>query len=221
MGSSDGGHWDMTKMRRRQHKSRGLIKRLLLGLLAGALWALPAHGQPEARRVVDAINAALLETMQAADDLGYAGRYARLEPVLRASYNFPFMTRIAVGQHWSELNAEQQAHLVDLFAQMSIANFAARFDGYGGERFEIVGEGAGPRDAVVVESQIVRPADPPVGLNYVLRQFDEGWRIIDVLLDTRFSELARQRAEFAAVLRQGGYPDLVRTLEQKIEELAG
>jgi phospholipid transport system substrate-binding protein len=211
----------MTKMRPRQHKSRGVIKRLMLGVLAGLLWALPARGEPEARRVVDTMNAALLEAMQAADALGYDGRYERLEPVLRASYNFPFMTRIAVGQPWSELSAEQQAHLVDLFAQMSIANFAARFDGYDGERFEVVGEAPGPRDAVVVESRIVRPADPPVGLNYVLRQFDDGWRIIDVLLDARFSELARQRAEFAAVLRDGGYPALVRTLEQKIDELAG
>lgn len=212
----------MTKVRRRQHNSRGVIKRLLLGLLAAALLAAPALGQPEtARRVVDTMNGALLEVMQAADELGYAGRYARLEPVLRASFDFRFMTRIAVGGGWSELTEEQQSRLVDLFAQMSIANYAARFDGYGGERFEIVAEGPGPRDALVIESRIVRPADAPVGLDYVLREFDEGWRIIDVLLDAKFSELARQRAEFAAVLRGGGYQDLVRTLEQKIDELAG
>lgn len=212
----------MTKVRRRQHNSRGVIKRLLLGLLAAALLATPALGQTEtARRVVDTMNGALLEVMQAADELGYAGRYARLEPVLRASFDFRFMTRIAVGGGWSELTEEQQSHLVDLFAQMSIANYAARFDGYGGERFEIVAEGPGPRDALVIESRIVRPADAPVGLDYVLREFDEGWRIIDVLLDAKFSELARQRAEFAAVLRGGGYQDLVRTLEQKIDELAG
>jgi phospholipid transport system substrate-binding protein len=212
----------MTKVRRRQHNSRGVIKRLLLGLLAAALLATPALSQPEtARRVVDTMNGALLEVMQAADELGYAGRYARLEPVLRASFDFRFMTRIAVGGGWSELTEEQQSRLVDLFAQMSIANYAARFDGYGGERFEIVAEGPGPRDALVIESRIVRPADAPVGLDYVLREFDEGWRIIDVLLDAKFSELARQRAEFAAVLRGGGYQDLVRTLEQKIDELAG
>lgn len=212
----------MTKVRRRQHNSRGVIKRLLLGLLAAALLATPALGQTEtARRVVDTMNGALLEVMQAADELGYAGRYARLEPVLRASFDFRFMTRIAVGGGWSELTEEQQSRLVDLFAQMSIANYAARFDGYGGERFEIVAEGPGPRDALVIESRIVRPADAPVGLDYVLREFDEGWRIIDVLLDAKFSELARQRAEFAAVLRGGGYQDLVRTLEQKIDELAG
>jgi phospholipid transport system substrate-binding protein len=110
---------------------------------------------------------------------------------------------------------------VELFAQMSIANFAARFDGFSGERFEIRGQSAGPRDAVVIESAILRSADDPVALNYVLRAGEGGWQMIDVLLDGKYSELARQRAEFAAVLASGGLPELVATLERKIEELAG
>jgi phospholipid transport system substrate-binding protein len=73
----------------------------------------------------------------------------------------------------------------------------------------------------VVESRIVRPADSPVGLHYVLRESEDGWRIIDVLLDAKFSELARQRSEFTAVLKSGGLPDLIATLEHKIQELSG
>jgi hypothetical protein len=41
-----------------------------------------------------------------------------------------------------------------------------------------------------------------------------------VLLDAKYSELARQRSEFAAVLADGGLPELVATLERKIEQLA-
>jgi hypothetical protein len=42
-----------------------------------------------------------------------------------------------------------------------------------------------------------------------------------VLLDAKFSELARQRAEFAAVLKGGGASDLIAMLEEKIKKLAG
>jgi phospholipid transport system substrate-binding protein len=206
----------------RQHIWSRLSKRLG-GLLLAALLAqgaaLAADGGP--RAVVEGLHAALLESMRNADELGYAGRYEALEPVLRQSFDFPFMTRLSLGRAWNELEAPEQARLVELFAQMSIANFAARFDGFSGERFEIRGQSAGPRDAVVIESAIVRPADDPVGLNYVLRVGAGGWQIIDVLLDGKFSELARQRAEFAAVLEGGGLPELVATLERKIEELAG
>jgi phospholipid transport system substrate-binding protein len=191
---------------------------LLLAVLLTHGGAVTAEG--EAQRVIEGLNAALLESMRNADQLGYGGRYEALEPVLRRSFDFPFMTRLSIGRAWSEFAAAEQARLIDLFAQMSIANFAARFDGFSGERFEIRGESPGPRDAVVVESVLVRPADAPVGLNYVLRAGDGGWQIIDVLLDGKFSELARQRAEFAAVLASGGLPELVATLERKIEELA-
>ena len=205
----------------RQHISSGLIKRLC-GALA---LVLALHGQAGAneppRAVVERLNAALLDSMRGAAQLGYEGRYQLLEPVLRQSFDFSFMTRIAVGRSWSDLSAADQARVTGLFAQMSIANFAARFDGYTGERFEIVSEGPGPRDAVVVESRIVRPTEPPVGLNYVLKEFGDGWRIIDVLLDAKYSELAKQHAEFAAVLKGGGVPELIASLEHKIKQLSG
>jgi phospholipid transport system substrate-binding protein len=198
-----------------------LIKRLCAVVVAGML----LHGQAAAddggaRAVVESLNAALLESMQNAPALGYEGRYRLLEPVLRRSFDFPFMTRIAVGRAWADLGAAERERIVDLFAEMSIASFAARFDGFSGERFAIVDQRAGPRDAVVVESEIRRPGDEPVGLHYVLREFEDGWRIIDVLLDAKYSELARQRSEFAAVLKSGGLPDLIASLEHKIQELA-
>jgi phospholipid transport system substrate-binding protein len=197
-----------------------LSKRLCGALLVALLLHAPAAAAGGARTVVEGLNAALLESMRNAQALGYAGRYELLAPVLTDSFDFPFMTRIAVGRAWADFSAAEQARVVDLFTAMSIANFAARFDGFSGERFEVVDERAGPRDAVVVESQIVRPADSPVGLHYVMRQFKEGWRIIDVLLDAKYSELARQRSEFAAVLKSGGLPDLIATLEQKIHDLS-
>lgn len=200
----------------RQHVFRSLIKPLLAVLV---LVAPGAAAQEEPRAVVEQLHATLLEVMQDAERLGYAGRYDRLRPVLQGSYAFAPMARIAAGRTWSELSETQRARMVELFARMSIATYAARFDGYGGERFEITGETSAPRDGVVIESRIVRPADEPVGLHYVMRRFDGGWRIVDVLLDGKFSELARRRAEFSAVLRDGGFPALAESLERRIAAL--
>jgi phospholipid transport system substrate-binding protein len=205
----------------RQHRSVPVFKPLLRAALLACLWLTPA-GAEQARpvMVIEELNAALLETMRAADELGYKGRYQKLAPVIEASYDFPFMTRIATGTSWRDMTAQQQDELVALFTEMSIANYAARFDGYDGETFEVVGEAPGPRNAVVVESRLLRRDDKPVGLNYVMRDQAGSWRIVDVLLDAKFSELARQKAEFAAVLQDGGVADLKAVLQDRIATLA-
>ena len=207
-------------MRVRQHMLRVLSKRLAAGALLGLACLSGALAQASGpQQVVERLHESLLEVMRNAGELGYEGRYERLEPVLEQSYDFPFMIRVALGPTWRELDERQRAELTKLFTDMSVANYAARFDGFAGERFEILGEAPGPREAVLVESRIVLPDDDPVELNYLLRESEDGWRIIDVLLDARYSELARQRAEFAAVLRDGGVPDLVAILERKIAQL--
>lgn len=204
----------------KQHRSGALFKMLLRAAVLAALWLTPVHAQDASPvAVIEGLNATLLDVMKSADELGYEGRYAQLAPVLEASYDFPLMTRIACGTGWRDMSAQQQNDLTTLFTQMSIANYAARFNGYSGEQFEILGESEGPRDAIVVESQLLRPADKAVGLNYVMRDQAGAWRIVDVLLDAKFSELARQKSEFAAVLRRGGAEDLAVMLQDKIDNL--
>jgi phospholipid transport system substrate-binding protein len=205
----------------RQHIWSRLIKGLCRALVLVFVLPGTVSAAQDARAVVEALHVALLESMRNAAQLGYQGRYRLLEPVLRKSYDFPFMTKVAIGRSWSDISPSDQARLTDLFAEMSIANYAARFNGYTGERFEVLGQGPGPRDTVIVQTRLVRPKDAPVELNYVMREFPDGWRIIDVLLEAKYSELARQHAEFAAVLNGGGVPELIAMLEKKIKGLAG
>ena len=173
------------------------------------------------REVVERVNTTLLDVMQSADEFGYRGRYQKLEATLKTSFDFAFMAKIAVGRNWNDFDKDQRRLLVERFTAMSIATFAARFDGYSGERFEIFGEKPGRRGTIVVDDRIIRPSDPPVGLNFVLRERSDGdWRIIDVMLDGKFSELARQRAEFSSVLKRGGFDELITALDERIEAFA-
>ena len=46
----------------------------------------------------------------------------------------------ATGAHWVSLTAEQRTGLIEAFEQYAVSLCAAFFDGYSGQRFEIVGE---------------------------------------------------------------------------------
>ena len=190
----------------------------ILGLVLG-LAATPAVAATPAAPV-QRVNAVLLQVMEEAEALGYQGRFAALAPVLAAAFDFPLMTRLSVGRHWKGLDPEQRARLTDLFAQLSVATFAARFDGYGGEVFRITGEAPQLRGAVLVHNQLVKVAGEAVAIDYLVRRNDGGWRIVDVLLDGKFSELALRRSQYTSLLKNQGYDGLIEAMAAKVADLA-
>jgi phospholipid transport system substrate-binding protein len=179
-----------------------------------------AAAQDEPADVIERIDAALLEAMKNADRLGYQGRYELLAPVLTKAFDFPLMARIAAGRHWRDLDEAQQGKLVDAFSRMSVATFAARFDGYSGESFEILGQEPGARrGTMLVRTNLVRPDDPPVGLNYLLHEEGGTWRAVDVYLDAKYSELAVKRSEYTSVIEREGFDTLLGRIEDTIAKL--
>ena len=88
---------------------------------------------------VERLNDVLLETMRNADSLGYQGRFDLLTPILHEVFAFEQMARFSVGRQWEGVASEARADMIATFARLSIAEFASRFDGFSGERFEVVG----------------------------------------------------------------------------------
>ena len=183
--------------------------------------AAPAVSAADPSTVVSGLNGNLLAVMQNAQKLGYEGRYAALEPVVRQVFDVPYMTRIAVGSGWSTLSAEQQAQLTDAFRKFITATYARRFDGYSGEKF--VTDGARPLgDSTLVATRLIKSDGEPVVLNYLTRQ-DENqgghWQVVDIYLTGTISEMATRRSEFASVFRRSGYDGLLQVLEQKVSQI--
>jgi phospholipid transport system substrate-binding protein len=178
-----------------------------------------ATGEP--RAAVQRLNDALLDAMKNATRLGFQGRYEQLAPVLDRTFAFSEMTRIAVGQYWNELSPAQRAELVARFTHMSITTYAVRFDGYSGERFEVLGQTDAPQGRVVVLSRIAQASGESVPLNYVFTETDGGWRAVDVYLQGTISQLAVYRSEFVSVLNREGYDGLIRRIDEKIARMKG
>ncbi len=183
----------------------------------GATAAARAQGTPAAG-VVETLHAALIGVMREADSLGFVGRRDRLAPVIEGAFELPLIARASTGRHWKKLDEAQRARLVDGFTRLTVATYAGRFDGYGGESFRIVSQRPAPRETVLVNSELVKSDGDTVGLNYLLRETDAGWRIIDVYLDGIYSELAIKRSEYAGLIRNKGIEGLIAAIEDKIDQ---
>lgn len=192
-----------------------------LHVVCAALLLLAAPGaaraQDPAARVVEELHAALFDAMQHATELGYEGRYRRLVPVIERSYDLAFMARLALGRGWRGLDDAEQARWLKTFREFSFSTYAARFDGWSGERFETEGVEDAAHGTKLVKTRLLRPDDEPVRLHYRLRREGDAWRIIDVYLNGTVSEVALRRSEFATVLAREGFEGLLLDLLAKIE----
>jgi len=159
--------------------------------------------------------------MKDAERLGVSGRYDRLAPVIRRTFDLAAMTRIAVGQDWNSIPPDQQAMLVDAFSRMTIATYASRFDGYSGERFEVDPTTETRSTGRIVHTRLVPSAGVPITLDYLMRGSGNEWKVVDVYLVGMISELATRRSEFLAILRDGGAPALVKQLREQADRSLG
>lgn len=200
-----------------------LLAALCLGLgSVGARASDPADAASSSspRAVVGSLHAVLLDCMKGACGPDFEARYQRILAQLDQSFDLPFMARVSVGSTWNGLTAEERAAFVSLSRRLSAANYAANFDGYDGQRFETHGEEPAARGTILVKTELVQPNDDNVRFDYRLRQVNAEWRIIDVTLDGKISQITLRRSEYGSVIKREGFPKLVEALEKQIAKLA-
>jgi len=172
-----------------------------------------------ASAVIKNFYAQLQTVMKQGDQLGYAGRFKKLDPIIKSTYDLPTMTRFAVGLVWSKATPDEQKQLISAFSDFSIASYASRFTKYNGEEFNVLGEK--PVDGGVLVETSLKPKDTDaVKLSYLMKADEKGsYRIVDVFLDGSISELATRRAEFSSIVAHDGIGALVNSLGEKSKQM--
>lgn len=189
------------------------------GLAAFVFLAICAIGQParaaDPQETIRGFYATLLDVMKNATKLGFRGREEKLAPAIDKTFDLPLMARLSIGPQWQSLPPADQQRLSAAFRQMTIATYANRFDGYSGERFEVLPQVADANGGKLVQTKLVKSDGEVIPLNYLMRESGGTWKVIDVFLKGTVSELATRRSEFTSVLRREGSAGLLRLLEQK------
>jgi phospholipid transport system substrate-binding protein len=190
-------------------------------VLAALLMLLSPSARATSPGPVDVIRqfyVQLQDVMQHATTLGARGRYQRLEPIVLRMFDVPYMARLSIGPSWSKLMPDQKRRAAQAYGRYLTALYATRFDGYSGEKFEILGEQQ-IKHATMVKTLIVKSNGEPVSINFVMHDNDIAWQARDVYLDSAISEVATRRSEFNAVLRSSGIDALIASLNKKADDL--
>lgn len=166
------------------------------------------------------LNRGLLEIMKEGRGVPFAQRMATLRPIVEKAFNLRLILHNSIGVRYTSIPAAAQAELLDVFTQFTVASYVANFDGFDGERFDILPDLRKAGADEVVATRIVPASGEPTRLDYVVHATDGVWQIVDVLLNGSISRVAVQRSDFRALIGSGDPTALIATLRSKVAALA-
>ncbi len=159
-------------------------------------------------------------TQAAIDVLGQKGlsseeKRHRIEDLAYANIDFDIMSRLVLARNWGRLSAAQQAEFVRLFKEHLALTYGRSIESYNNEKVEVVGERDEGRGDWTVKTKILRGGgNADVLVEYRLRQENDAWRIIDVVIE-RVSLVANFRSQFQEIMGSGGPAKLLDVLREK------
>ncbi|CAM3087145.1 MULTISPECIES: MlaC/ttg2D family ABC transporter substrate-binding protein [Methylobacterium] len=141
-------------------------------------------------------------------------RVAAVGPALEKAFDFPAMTRIAVGSKWSGFTPEQQAAVTDAFKRSLTVTYANRLARAAGGKFDVTPKVEERGSQRVVPTRVTAADGDDSAVDFVVNADN---RIQDVLLNGDVSEIAAQRNALSAPLKSGGADGAVKFLRQRAD----
>ncbi|MDT8428733.1 MAG: ABC transporter substrate-binding protein [Pseudomonadales bacterium] len=197
-----------------------LLKNAVLLLLLTALMQGSAvvADETDAVTTVEGFHATLIEVMQQADELAFEGRYEKLAPVIDATFDIDMICRVILNRDWRDLDPGQQAYFAEVFARLSTATYASRFNAYADQAFRTLSMEALQEGRVMVKTEFLQENKEPIRFDYILHQKGEDWLVISAIAEG-VNDLALKRAEYATIIKGSGFDGLTAELENKVREL--
>ena len=172
-----------------------------------------------AKQLVEEFQTTLIDVMKNGQNLAYQGRYDKLFPAIMRSHDLTKIARSVVGKEWENLTEKQQTDLVDVFVRLSVASYAHNFKSYSGESFKFDSEEQTSRGGIVIHSSLLIPDGKAVRFDYMLKEKNNGWAIINIIADG-VSDLALKRSEYTSILQRQGFDALISQINEKIAQYA-
>ena len=195
---------------------RTLLSTLIM--LPLALSAVPALAQEAPDALVKRVAEDVLSTIRSDKDL-QAGNQAKVKQLIETKlgphFDFARITALAVGRNWRSANPEQQQQLTDQFRTLLVRTYSGALTGYRDNTMDYkpLRMNAGDSE-VIVRTEVRRPGQAPVQIDYSMAKSPEGWKAYDVIV-AGVSLVTNYRDEFNDIVRSSGIDGLIKALDTK------
>ena len=142
---------------------------------------------------------------------------ADIKQHINAAFDFPELSRLALGAHWEERTAEEREHFVQTFSGIIEEQNFDSFVRYYREG-DITYESAardGETTTVVAKVPLKREQ---IEIIYKLHQVQKAWRVYDLVIDG-VSTAEGNRRRYGNYIKKKGYDKLIAQLDKQLARL--
>jgi phospholipid transport system substrate-binding protein len=144
-----------------------------------------------------------------------AARRAALRDVAGEIFDFPEITKRALGRHWATTTPAERDELVQLLTALLERSYMSRIEQYSGERIAWVGESV-EGDQATVRSTFLTKGGTPIPVDYRLARAGDRWLAYDVSIEG-VSLVSSYRAQFNKIIQTSSTHGLVERLRARQE----
>ena len=196
-------------------------RRVLLALLATSLLPLgwraagAAPSADAARTLIEEVSAEVLAILSN-QNLADRQKFDALVELLEQPIDLDLVARLILGRYWRSANETQRQQYLQLFREYALANLASKLHLYRGQSFEVTGAKVVSDKDALVTSRILSDDEPPLQVDWRLRERDSGGPVTIDLIVEGVSLIVTLRSEFASVIERQGFDGLLAELRQRI-----
>lgn len=142
--------------------------------------------------------------------------YKLVDELVLPHFDFEAMSRYALARLWRRATPDQRRLFVNEFRQMLVRTYARSLNAYyEGARIRFLPSSQWPSQRYVeVRTEIVRPGQAPIPVDYRLLRSGDDWKVFDIAV-SGISLVTTYRGEFASAVRSKGLDGLIADLRSR------
>jgi phospholipid transport system substrate-binding protein len=193
-----------------------MLKRYILLAIAGMFLATNACAgvTEEVKKTVDEVVRIVSDKEMKKND---HKRRQMLKKSISVIFDYNEMAKRSMGKHWNQRSAAEKKQFSDLFASLLENSYASKIESYNNEKIIYLKESI-DGDYAEVKSKVVTTKRDEFTLDYRMISQNGKWMVYDVVIEG-VSLVSNYRTQFNKIITTNGYPELVKKLQTKTDEL--
>ena len=192
------------------------MRRTLMTMTAALLVGLTAT-VAAALTPTETVKSRVDEALQSLSQTPNAGATERRRAEIRRAadtlFDFPDMSRRALGRHWTDRSPAEREEFTRLFTDLIARTYIGKIDRYAGEAISYVGERVDGEEASV-RSQVVTAKGSQIPVEYRLHRVNDEWTAYDVLIEN-VSLVGTYLSQFDRIIKAESFASLLARLREK------